>query len=138
MFTRVSDDEVLTPLVVFGPFEQSREVRNIVRPIMQSAEVRVSYSPTVYRRGEYQLLFETYEQAHTAINYFSDFSLYIFEGPTVPIGTLIQVGGYLIESDGTPDAGFSMQFAVAPGDMTISQNGLWELRVPYQEVPTDD
>ena len=138
-FTRLSDDSELTPTMVFGPYEQSREVRNIVRPVMESAEVRVSYSPTVYRKGEYQLLFDTYAEAKAAVNYFSAFSLYYFEGPTIGAGELITVGGYILESDGTDlDTNFAMQFVVAPGDMTITQNGLWELRVPYQEVPEDD
>lgn len=135
MFTRLSDDATLIPIQVFGPFEQTREVRNIVRTVMQSANVRVAYSPTVYRRGEYQLLFDTYADALEATDYFSSFSLYQFEGPAIDAGILIQEGGYVLESDGTPDAGFSMRFVVAPGDLTITQNGLWELRVPYQEVP---
>lgn len=138
MFTRVSDDSTLIPTMVFGPYEQTRQVQNIVRPVMQSAEVRVAYLPTVYRSGEYMCLFDTYAEAKAAVDYFSAFSLYLFEGPTTTEAMLIQDGGYIVEVEaGTPDTSFAMQFAVS-GAMTITQNGLWELRVPYQEVPEDD
>lgn len=136
MFTRLSDDETLIPTLVFGPYEQAREARNIVRPVMESAEVRVAFLPIVYRKGEYQLLFDTYAAAKDAIDFFDAFSYFYFEGPTLGAAVLITDGGYILEADpDSPDVSFAMRFVVAPGDLTITQNGLWELRVPYQEVP---
>lgn len=135
-FTRLSDDETLVPLLVFGPYETERPVQNIVRPIMQSAEVRVTYLPAVYSQGEFQLLFDSYSSAKEAVEFFAEASQYTFDGPSIGAGELIQVGGYVMESDGTDlDTSFAIQFVVAPGPMRISQNGLWEVRVPYQEVP---
>lgn len=136
-FTRELDGAVLNPLAVVGPFEQGRTSNNRIREVMQSSAVRVTYNTVTHRHGYFELVFASYNLARLATNYFSRESLYTFEGPPLTAGGYAIVDGYIVASDGTYDAGFSVLFAVDDGDMTINQTaapGAWTLRVPYKEV----
>jgi hypothetical protein len=136
-FTRLSDDATLTPVMVFGPYEQTRRSRQIVRELAESGEVRVAWRPPSRRRGTYMLLFSTYAAALSAQSWFLENSEYDFEGPTVGEGVYEVVDGYIVEVPPTTDAGFSMRFVLDEEEPTINQNDpMWELRVSYQEVPT--
>lgn len=135
-FQRVSDDAVLEPVLVFGPFEQERESRNVVTPLMESDETTVAYFPAVRRGGEFQTLFATYQAAHEACDYFTVASLFDFSGPATTAGEYIVSAGRIILSAGEADPAFSLRFAVAAGGLRVTQNeDLWELRIPYREVP---
>jgi hypothetical protein len=152
-FTRLTDNATLQPILVFGPHEEAREVKNIARELLHSSIVKITFVPTDARTGEYQLLFETHAQARAGFSFFDDQSLFRYSGPDtpgtpghpgIPSGELIQDGGIIIESPGIPpvppgppgppDASFAFTFLVWGGPMTITQNSLWELRVPYKEV----
>jgi hypothetical protein len=153
--------DIIEPIIVFGPFENAREVRNISRELLHDSDVRSTFVPTVERTGEYQLLFETYADAREAADKFTAASLFAYSGPdaggtpahlAVDGGYIIEVpatsgwgtpeyletdGGYVVEVPGTPatpDASFAATFIVWGGSLAITQNGLWELRVPYKEV----
>lgn len=136
-FQRVSDAAVLEPVLVFGPFEQERESRNVVTPLLESDATTVAYFPAVRRGGEFQTLFATYQAAHEARDYFTVPSLYDFFGPATTPGEYIVSGGRIVLSSGFADPSFSLRFAVASGALTVTQNAadVWELRVPYREVP---
>lgn len=136
-FTRLIDDSVLIPFMFFGPYEQVRESRNVVRTLLESSNVRVSYIPATRRGGEFQLVFTTYPEAHAAVDYFTVPSLFQFNGPTEPgtDGTYVIVDGLIVLADGDADAGFSMLFAVDTGRLRVLQNiSRWEVRVPYREI----
>lgn len=139
-FTRINDAAALEPVMVFGPFEQERESRNIVRRLMQSGSVRVTYVPAGHRSGEFQLLFESYADAADAAGFFAVASLFQFNGPTDDdtAGAYTVVDGLIVLTVTAADSGYSLLFAVDAGSIGITQNNdvdMWELRVPYQEVP---
>lgn len=115
-FTRLSDSVALSPapLSVFGPFEAEREVRNIAHELLHSSVVKVTFVPLTYRAGTWRLLYATHANASTARTFFASSSYYTYD---------------------VADASMDTRFIVHGGALTITQNGLWELTVPYKEVP---
>lgn len=134
-FTRLTDDATLEPLLVFGPFQTERDSRNIATPLLHSSAMRVTYSAMTHRTGEFQLLFETFSEAKAGVEFFAAQSEYTFDGPEETVGGGLEVvDGYVVETDPTPDPSFDLRFVVV-GVPRISQNGLWEVYLPYAEVP---
>lgn len=132
-FTRVSDAETLTPLLVFGPYENERTVRTAVVPLAESANVRIVYNHVGLRTGEFMLLFDSYWDALVGSDFFTARSTYNFDGPTIPGGYEIVDGMvvYTAEVDST----FDLRFVVHGSGIRIVQNDpKWELRIPFHEL----
>ena len=135
-FTRSSDADTLTPTLVFGPFEVEREVRNISRELLHSNYTVSTFVPTVHRTGEFQCLFTTHAEAKAAAEWFTAASLFVYEGAATTAGDLIvDEFGYVVPAEpGDLDTSFETQFIVWGGALSIRQNQLWELTVPYKEI----
>lgn len=137
-FTRLSDDATLTPVMVYGPYETAREIRNISRELLHSSATRSTYVPPAARSGEYKLLFNTHGDAKDALAFFSDWSLYLFEpAATLPEGWGWVDGYYVYEGGDTPDDSFNATFIVLGDELHITQDDdvhKWHLTVPYKEA----
>jgi hypothetical protein len=114
-FTRVTGTVALSPapVSVFGPLEVEREGRNIARELLHSATVRSTFIPAANRNGTWRLLYATHANAKTAMDFFTVASFYTYD---------------------VADASMDVRFMVA-GNMKITQNGYWELSIPFKEVP---
>lgn len=132
-FTRSTDSATLTPLIVFGPYENSYEVRNIARPLLQSSSVRVTYVPQGPRDGKLMLLFASYANAVAAAGYFAPAASFTFNGPVVTTTGYTIVNNVVLPV-GDIDDTFDMTFIVTGGTVDIEQNELWEVSVPFKEL----
>jgi hypothetical protein len=114
-FTRVTGSVALspTPVAVIGPLEVERQVRNIATELLHSATVRTTFIPTANRNGVWNLLYATHANAKTAMDFFTVASFYTYD---------------------VADASLDTRFIVI-GNMAITQNGYWELSIPFKEVP---
>lgn len=131
-FTRSVDSETLTPIMVYGPYENELEAQTVAHRLAQSADVRVTYRPLANRTGEFGLLWSTYDEAHDAARWFGRAATYHFDGPSTPLGYVI-VDGMVVMGTGEPDATYAMDFIVS-GPLRIRQDVRWELTVPFTEV----
>lgn len=132
-FTRTADAATLTPLFVFGPYQNDREARTVVVPLMESSNVRVSYNYVGLRTGELMMLFDSYAEAVTGAAFFEARSTYNFDGPTIGGGYVIVDG--MVVFEGEIDNTFDLRFVVAGGSLRIVQNApKWELHVPFHEL----
>jgi hypothetical protein len=134
-FTRTTDSATLTPIMVFGPYANAVESRNVVRPLLQSSSVRVTYIPQTLRTGELQLLLASYADAVSGIAYFGEASSYQFNGPVTDT-TGYSIVGNVIVWNGAIDDTFDLLFAVADGQFRIDQAeaDMWTLTVPFKEI----
>jgi hypothetical protein len=114
-FTRVTGTVALSPapVLVVGPLEVEREVRNVARELLHSATVRSTFIPAANRNGTWVLLYATHADAKTAMDFFTVASFYTYD---------------------VADASLDTRFIVMDR-MTITQNGYWELTIPFKEVP---
>lgn len=137
-FTRQSDDATLTPILVVAPSEQSRETPTVARRVAQSNAVRVTYvGAPAPRRGTLTLLFATYLEVNAAASFFSEPSLFEWDGAENAPRDYVIVNYRIFEQADSGSGDFAMQFAVSGGDITLrgTETTGWELDLPYLEVP---
>lgn len=132
-FVRTTDLAEYTPVLVFGPYENARESRNVAVPLMESSNVRVVYNYTSLRTGTLNLLVERYADAVEAANFFAAQSSFNFNGPYACGGYVIEDG--MVVTVGEVDETFDLRFFVAGGAIEITQaDPMWEVRVPFHEL----